>query len=181
MKTLALAILFALTLPLMAAVGDTVPKEILPQVWVRGTPPQTWPTDELWLIECWATWCGPCIASIPHLEELWKQVQPHKIRIVGLNVGDRKTPEELKQFLAKQRIPPTYPIAIDTCDRFAAALKLRSIPTAYAVKNGKVLWQGNPRALTAEKLLQLNKGETAPVHTAPKATQCCPSGRHPRR
>lgn len=157
MKLYALALLGALTLPLMAAAPVRIPKTLLPTVWVSGSAPQTWPTNEVYLIECWATWCGPCVAAIPHMEELWKQVKGKGVHIIGLNVADRKSPEEIKTFLAKQPTPPTYPNAIDQGGRFADAIGLRSIPKAVAIRNGEVIWVGDPRCINVNWLLGLVK------------------------
>lgn len=39
------------------------------------------------VLDFYATWCSPCRKSIPHLNELEKQIGTHDLQIVGLNVG----------------------------------------------------------------------------------------------
>ena len=176
MKTLALSLLLALALPVMAAVGGTISQDALPKTWVAGEAPQAWPTDEVWLFECWASWCRPCLAAIPHMEELWQQVKGEGVRFVGVNVGDRKTPEQIKDFLIRQPVPPTYAIAVDdNVSTFARAVGVRGIPAAYAVKGGKVIWQGHPQSLTVEKLRELAKTTVEP-DAAPEPPSPC--GKH---
>ena len=170
MKTLALSLLLALSLPVMAAIGDTISKDVLPKTWVAGEAPQTWPTDELYIFECWATWCRPCLEAIPHMESLWQQVKGDGVHFVGVNVADRKTAEEIQAFMVRQPVPPTYAIAIDSrVSDFARAVGVRGIPMAYAVKGGKVIWQGNPHSLKPAKIRELAKTETADV---PPAQPC---------
>jgi thiol-disulfide isomerase/thioredoxin len=169
MKTFLIAVVCALALPLMAAVGDVIPQEKLPVVWFAGEQPQAWPNDDLWIFECWATWCGPCIRAIPHMEELWKTYQSKGVKMVGVNVERNKSQAQLKEFFSKQRVPPTYNQAHDFDNRFADQLKIIGIPFAVAVRNGKIVWQGHPMSLkpaTIDTLLQNGKApECTHQHT----------------
>lgn len=67
------------------------------------------------VVTIWGTWCGPCIAEIPHLIELQNQYGEQGIEVIGLNIGDGEgTPEPLekiKAFVAKQKINYTIAIA----------------------------------------------------------------------
>lgn len=176
MKTFALTLLCALALPLMAAVGDIIPKETLPTVWFEGEQPKAWPNDDVWVFECWATWCGPCIRAIPHMEEMWNKVKNEKIHIVGVNLEENKTPEQLRTFFAQQRVPPTYAMAIDKDNRFARKVNIIGIPHAVAVRSGKIVWQGHPMTLTVEKLRSLTSATPiAPVAKPTTKPTCnCP-------
>ena len=60
------------------AIGDVlVPGSPAPAFtvdsFVRGTEVKTLELGKVHVIEFWATWCGPCVASMPHLTELQKQ------------------------------------------------------------------------------------------------------------
>jgi len=47
------------------------------------------------LLEFWATWCGPCLPEIPHLETLWDKYKEANFKIVGISQDrDRETLEE---------------------------------------------------------------------------------------
>ena len=49
----------------------------------------------------WATWCGPCIAEIPQLIELRKQIGEDKLVMLAISYLDaRNTPEKIKAFVA---------------------------------------------------------------------------------
>lgn len=172
MKTFALALLCALVLPLLASVGDVVPQEKLPRAWFAGEKPQAWPNDDLWVMECWATWCGPCIRAIPHMEELWKSYKGKNVRFVGVNVERNKNPEQLKEFFSKQRVPPTYAQAHDFDNRFADHLKVIGIPFAVIIRNGKIVWQGHPMSLKPETLDTLLKNGTPPACTHRHTDAC---------
>lgn len=59
------------------------------------------------LIDFWATWCAPCIASFPHLEELQKKFSAdlQVITITG------ESEDRIKKFLEKRKV--NLPIVID--------------------------------------------------------------------
>lgn len=45
------------------------------------------------LVNLWATWCGPCIAEMPHLKEMQEKYRANGFEVIGLNTGDNETGE----------------------------------------------------------------------------------------
>lgn len=86
------------------------------------------------LLNFWATWCPPCRAEIPHLNNLKKKYEG-KLEIVGLNLGKKDgtllTDEELNRFIEEYEI--SYLIT-NTKDNFNIANQVgpvSSIPTLF--------------------------------------------------
>lgn len=44
------------------------------------------------LLDLWATWCGPCQASMPGLEKIYQQIKSQGVVVLSLNVFDDKAP-----------------------------------------------------------------------------------------
>jgi thiol-disulfide isomerase/thioredoxin len=55
------------------------------------------------VIEFFATWCGGCKDSLPHLANLQKQFGGQGLHILGLNVGQGDTLEDVRKFVVKKR------------------------------------------------------------------------------
>ena len=60
------------------------------------------------ILNFWATWCGPCKAEIPALNELARKYRDQKLVVLGVSVDD--SPEDLKAFTAD--FPIDYPVLI---------------------------------------------------------------------
>ncbi len=135
-----------------------------PSTWMNGNSPAPWQEGHLYLYECWATWCGPCIASMPHLEELHRSLRQEKtIHILGLNLDNDMTPDRLGQFV-DNKLRVTFPIGIasqQTQELWLKPLDVRAIPFAFAVRDGKLVWKGSPRQLTGDMLKRLAQGREA--------------------
>lgn len=132
-----------------------------PDVWVQGEAPASWLPRELYVYECWATWCGPCVASMPHLEELHRSLEGEKnIHILGINLDNGMTPDRLKQFI-DSKLKVSFPIGLasqKTQEQWMRPLEVRTIPFTFAVRDGKVVWKGSPRQLSADLLKRLAQG-----------------------
>lgn len=148
------------------------PVSALPEVWIAGKAPTAWAPGEVTVVECWATWCGPCVRALPHMEKLHKALKDERVNFIGVNVADRKTAEQVQAFLEAQPVAPTYPMAIDRENKLAQRLKFQGIPFAVVVREGTVVWRGHPMTLTEAMLRDLRDGKAPASESAkPKRIQ----------
>ncbi len=125
----------------------------------RQSPPvyaQTWLTDKpnflgkVVVVDFWATWCGPCIASIPHTNALADKFRDSVV-IVGLS---NEGAGDIRQFMRNREM--RYSIATDPMGRMQAAVGVRGIPHMMVVSpDGIVRFQGHPNQLTEALLRQI--------------------------
>jgi thiol-disulfide isomerase/thioredoxin len=110
---------------------------------------------KLIVIDFWATWCGPCIAAIPHMNEI-AQAYPQDVVCLGVSDESWGRFEEgtLKKNLRKSGFK--YPVGIDSQARMKNAFGVRAIPHAAIVSSdGIVRWQGHPMSITPEVMNEL--------------------------
>lgn len=90
------------------------------------------------LVNIWGTWCGPCIAEMPHLVELQNKLGEQGLEVIGLNIGDGNgTPEpidDIKAFVAKQKLNYTIAIASNSVSsQFNSITKQSVVPQTILV------------------------------------------------
>ena len=150
LASLALIIAFAAPLSVRAAqLGDAAaPLEIAE--WIKGDAVDLAAVKgkQVVVVEFWATWCGPCRVSIPHLTELQKKYENRGVVVVG--VTDEES-AKVKPFVDQQGDKMNYTVAIDRDRKTSAGYMERygqnGIPHAFVVdKEGRVAWHGHPMA-----------------------------------
>lgn len=104
--------------------------------------------NKIVLIDFWATWCPPCRALIPELNELSKKFKDDVV-IIGVSDEDAA---KVEGFMAKTKVE--YPMAIDTKAQMKDALGVAGIPHVMVIDStGIVRWQGFPQS-DEEKLTE---------------------------
>lgn len=133
-------------------VGDRAPALDVTH-WLKGDPVQTFEKGKVYLIEFWATWCGPCRVSVPHLAELQEEYRDYDVTIVAVSNEDLQT---VVEFMAKADSKDRlwfhkmgYTVATDpdqsTRLDYTASAGLTTIPQVFLVgKDGRVEWIGHP-------------------------------------
>jgi len=82
------------------------------------------------LINVWATWCLPCRAEMPLLENTWQRHRAAGLIILGASV-DRGDARDVQTFVTSRNI--TYPIAIVDADFIAAIGGVLGYPTSILI------------------------------------------------
>lgn len=136
-------------------VGDSAPKLQVGE-WVQGEPVTNFEKDKVYLVEFWATWCGPCRVSIPHLNELHQKYQDKGLIVIGQDVFERDE-KLVAPFVKQMGEKMTYRVALDDKSgnnkgamavNWMEAAGQSGIPTAFLVnKEGKIAWIGHPMTL----------------------------------
>ncbi len=126
------------------SVGDEAPN-VNVETWIKGTFDPS--SAEVYIIEFWATWCGPCKKSIPHLTALQEEYADDGLVIVGISTD--KDTALVEGFVKRQGIKMNYVVGIDNRNRtersWMKAAGLNSIPSAFIVdKNNIIQFIGNP-------------------------------------
>ncbi len=146
----ALVALIGLGLPLGAAeLGDKAPPLQVAE-WVKGKPVDLAASKgkTVTVVEFWATWCGPCRVSIPHLTELQKKFKDKGVVFVGVSTEDTSV---VKKFVQQMGSKMDYTVAVDkdsqTDKGYMEAFGIDGIPHAFVVdKEGRIVWNGHPMA-----------------------------------
>ncbi len=125
--------------------GRTPPKMIV-EKWLTAAPNTT---GKFVLIDFWATWCGPCRQSIPHLNELQAKFQADLV-VIGLS-------DESEAAVRKMKSPKMeYSVGIDTSATMSNAMQVRGIPHAIILDPaGIVRFEGHPGYLTEKNVAGL--------------------------
>lgn len=89
-------------------------------------------------INFFATWCGPCMKEIPHVEkEIWQAIKNENFAMIV--IGREHSVEEMQKFKADKKL--TMPIAADTKREVYSLFAPQNIPRNIVIsKNGTVLW-----------------------------------------
>ena len=104
------------------------------------------------LINLWASWCGPCRAEMPALQNIHQKYKDQGVVILAVNVTYQDDIASAETFVNELGI--TFPILMDSNAEVAHLYQLRSLPTSFFVdKDGRIteVVIGGPMA---EALLQ---------------------------
>lgn len=142
--------------------GDPAPE--LKVAWLKGTPVEGFDINKVYVVEFWATWCGPCKAAMPHLSELARQYDG-KVTFIGVDVWEKGFESKsydsympmLKEFVAGMGEKMAYNIAMDNNELYMANSWMKAsgqggIPATFLVKDQKIIWIGHPMKL--DKVLE---------------------------
>jgi thiol-disulfide isomerase/thioredoxin len=135
------------------SVGDPAPK-LEVSSFVKGEPVTKLEPGKFYVVEFWATWCGPCRATIPHLTELQKK-HPD-VNFIGVSVWEQDQ-KLVKPFVEKMDDKMSYRVAMDAvpekgkanegamAKNWMKAAGQNGIPTAFIVnKDDRIAWIGHP-------------------------------------
>ena len=163
-KTLSATIFAALTIPAFAlSPDDEVTIDAIGKAdFVQGEAPAAWEKGELYILECWATWCGPCIAVIPHVDELYDKYKEEGLNVIGMNVWEEDK-DKVAGFVKEKGEGMSYPVAYvgkggDFEETWLKPAGVRGIPHAFLVMDGKFLFSTHPGSLKEDMIKDLLAG-----------------------
>jgi thiol-disulfide isomerase/thioredoxin len=131
-------------------VGDPAPA-LQQGKYVQGEPVTSFQPGMVYVVEFWATWCGPCIRAIPHVNDLQKKYEG-KVVVIGQNVWEDDV-SKVEPFVKRMGDKMTYRVALDSkpgaeggmARTWMQAAGQNGIPAAFIIGgDGKIAWIGHP-------------------------------------
>jgi len=133
-------------------IGDLAPP-IQVAGWARGEQLTQFEKGKVYVVDFWATWCGGCIASFPHISAIAEKYKD-KVHFISVDsyedVGDRKNEDPMvvvKDFLkTPQGKRLTIDVAVDgksnmMFNNWIKTIRRQGFPTTFIInQEGKIAW-----------------------------------------
>lgn len=137
---------------LRLSIGDA-PPAIKTRAWIKGQPFQKFESGYVYIVEFWATWCRPCMASMPHLSDLARKYRD-SVRVIAISGDELKktSVKQVKSFVDSVGDRMDFNVALadhnyEMTYWFEPARE-QSIPKTFVInRNGKLAWIGHPSKL----------------------------------
>jgi thiol-disulfide isomerase/thioredoxin len=91
------------------------------------------------LVDFWATWCGPCVAELPHVAAAYEKLHDQGLEVVGVSLD--RSARDLKAFLADHPEPwPQIYFGDQQANPLAEQYRIDGIPFLVVIgRDGRVL------------------------------------------
>ncbi len=128
--------------------GDPAPP-LAVSTWLRGAEVSRFEPGKVYVVEFWATWCGPCRQIMPHMGDLQDEYRDKGITFIGFTSEANDKEEKVNAFIAKQgaKLGNTFAwgSGSETHNAYMKASGQNGIPCSFVVnKEGKIAYIGHP-------------------------------------
>lgn len=89
------------------------------------------------IINLWATWCPPCRAEMPALQQLYEEYKHQGLVILAINMTYQDAPRDIVPFVNQHKL--TFPILLDETGAVANLYQLRSLPSTYFINRAGII------------------------------------------
>lgn len=137
-----------LSSPATLYVGDQAP-ELAISEWIRGEPIARFEPGMVYVLDWWATWCGPCLASMGRSSALQER-HAGKVVVVAITAVDGDNPaHRVRSTVGRREATMRMRVAIDDGDKTTAAYmrgtRQGAIPRVFVIdQQGRLAWIGHP-------------------------------------
>jgi len=111
------------------------------------------------VLDFWATWCGPCVAEMPHMKELYAEYHPQGVEFLGISLDapeDEGGLRKLRAFVEQHEIPwPQYYQGNGWESAFSRSWGISSIPAVFVIDQQGNLYHPRARGKLEELLPEL--------------------------
>jgi thiol-disulfide isomerase/thioredoxin len=116
------------------------------------------------VLDFWATWCGPCMQSMPQVDGVVREFAGQQVELLAVNLEEQ--PEQIKSILERHKLNPA--VALDRDGAVAARYGVTAIPQTVVIDQGgkvaRLFVGGGPNTAAAlrKALQELTSGNPAP-------------------
>lgn len=144
----------------LLTLGSKAP-EIQVQKWLKGAPVGPFDRKHVYLIEFWATWCGPCLNAMPHLSKLQDKYGKQGLVVASIAAADKYGNDlpTIQKCIKERASKIAYSVGFDadsdktylevfrgqTISRYMEAAQWKQFPVSFVVdRAGKIVFIGIP-------------------------------------